>query len=65
MLPGMAIRTELTLRLENSPGALARLCAGTGGADPPRAVGKRMRPARLHRRAGTGDPRPARAVGSG
>ena len=26
MLPGMAIRTELTLRLENSPGALARLC---------------------------------------
>ena len=24
--PGMAIRTELTLRLENSPGALARLC---------------------------------------
>ena len=26
MLPRMAIRTELTLRLENSPGALARLC---------------------------------------
>ena len=26
MLPGMAIRTELTVRLENSPGALARLC---------------------------------------
>ena len=26
MLRRMAIRTELTLRLENSPGALARLC---------------------------------------
>ena len=26
MLPGMAIRTELTLRLDNTPGALARLC---------------------------------------
>ncbi len=26
MLPGVAIRTELTLRLDNTPGALARLC---------------------------------------
>ena len=26
MLPGMAIRTELTLRLDNTPGSLARLC---------------------------------------
>lgn len=26
MLAGMAIRTELTLRLDNTPGSLARLC---------------------------------------